>query len=91
MNDTLIDEYSKDMIATQARNSRPVTIILTELEIFARVSTIQSAEIAIPELGVLAEFVTSAAKKMHNSLNPESLLSLQLKEGWESEGVSSDG
>jgi len=91
MHDTLRDEYSKDMIATEARNSRPVTITLTELEIFAIVSTIQCAENAIPELGSMGEFVTATAKKMHNLLNPESLLFLQLKEGWESEGVSSDG
>lgn len=88
--DTVKDEYSKDLIATHARNSRSVTITLTEIEIFAIVSTIQSAEIAIPELGAMGEFVKATAKKMQNSLNPESLLFLQLKEGWELEGVSSD-
>jgi len=88
--DTVNDEYSKDLIATHARNSRSVTITLTEIEIFAIVSTIQSAEIAIPELGFTGGFIKATAKKMQNSLKPESLLFLQLSEGWESEGVKSD-
>jgi hypothetical protein len=86
-------EFSKDLIATETRNLKPVTITLTEIEVFAIVSTVQAAEAGnaiIPKKSPLGNFAKEVAKKMHDHLDPESLLSLQLNEGWELEGVSSD-
>ena len=37
-------EFSKDLIATQTRNLKPVTITLTAIEVFAVVSAVQFAE-----------------------------------------------
>jgi hypothetical protein len=87
---TTKNEFSKDLIATRSPNVEPVTLTLTAIEIFAIVSTIQIAKVAISEPGSIGECAKGAAKKMHDHLDPNSLLSLQLNEGWELEGVSSD-
>jgi len=86
------DEFSKDLIATRTRNSKSVTLTLTAVEIFAIVSTIQISKAAISELGSMGECAKGAAKKMHDYLDPNSLLSRHLNEGWklEGEGVASD-
>lgn len=83
--DTMKDEFSKDLIATQARNLQPVTLTLTAIEIFAIVSTVQAAEgenAIIPKRSPLDNFAKEVAKKMHRCLDPKSLLFLHLKEGW---------
>jgi hypothetical protein len=87
------NEFSKDLIAAQARNEQPVTITLTAIEVFAIVSIVQVAEEGngiIPKMSPLGNFAKEVAKKKHNHLDPNSLLSLQLNKGWES-GAESDG
>jgi len=84
--DTAKNEFSKDLIATiatEARNTKPVTITLTAIEVFAIVSTIQIAKVAISELGSMGGCAKDAAKKMHYCLDPKSLLFLHLNEGWD--------
>ena len=87
---TVKDEFSKDLVATKARNSKQVTITLTAIEVFAIVSAIQATNSACSQLGTMGECAVAVAKKMHDCLDPDSLLSLHLTEGWELEGVSSD-
>jgi hypothetical protein len=91
--DTKKIEFSKDLLLTKARNEQPVTITLTAIEVFAIVSTVQAAELGyaiIPEGSSLYNFAKEVAKKMHNHLDPTSLLSVHLSEGWES-GAETDG
>jgi hypothetical protein len=38
------NEFSKDIIATQTQNLKPVTITLTAIEVFAVVSAVQFAD-----------------------------------------------
>jgi hypothetical protein len=78
-------EFSKDLIATVTRNSKPVAITLTAIEVFAIVSAVQFARGEIPESGSLGELALKTAKKMHDCLDPNSLLSLQLNKGWDLE------
>ena len=88
------NEYSKDLMATVERNTKPVTITFTAIEIFAIVSTIQVADAEneiIPKNSPLCSYAKEVAKKMHDHLDPNSLLSLQLNEGWKSEGASKHG
>ena len=83
--DTTKDEFSKDLVATRSRNVKPVTLTLTAIEIFAIVSVVQAAEgenAIIPKKSSLGNFAQEVAKKMHDHLDPNSLLSLHLKEGW---------
>jgi len=80
--DTLKDEYSKDMKATYERNTKPVTITLTAIEVFAIVSAVQFSESVIPELSSLGACAKEVAKKMHHCLDPNSLLFLHLDKGW---------
>ena len=84
--DTVKDEFSKDLVATQARNLKPVTLTLTAIEFFAIVSTVQAAEgenAIIPKRSPLGNFAKEVAKKMHDHLDQNSLLSLHLNQGWE--------
>jgi hypothetical protein len=76
-------EFSKDLIATQTRNLKPVTITLTAIEVVALVSAVQLAESAIPKLSSLGNCAKDAAKKMHDCLDATSLLYLHLNEGWD--------
>jgi|SRR4028119_2284469 len=87
--DTLENEYSKDVDATYERNTKPVTIKLTAIEVFAIVSAVQISENAIPELSPLGACAKEAAKKMHDCLDPNSLLSLHLNKGWDLEESNS--
>ena len=87
--DTLRDEYSKDLKATYERNTKPVTITLTAIEVFAIVSGVQLAQSVMPKLSPLANCAKEAAKKMHDHLDPNSLLALHLKEGWDLEKSNS--
>jgi len=75
-------EFSKALIATQTRNLKPVTITLTAIEVFAVVSAVQLAESVIPEFSSLGNCAKDAAKKMHDCLDSNSLLSQHLNEGW---------
>jgi hypothetical protein len=75
-------EFSKDLIATQTRNLKPVTITLTAIEVFAVVSAVQFAESVIPESSPLGKCAKDAAKKMHDCLDLNSLLSQYLNKGW---------
>ena len=79
-------EFSKDIIATQTRNLKPVTITLTAIEVFAVVSAVQFAESIIPESSSLGKCAITAAKKMHDCLESNSLLSQHLNQGWGGEG-----
>ena len=81
--DTAKNEFSKDLIATEARNTKQVTITLTEIEVFAIVSTLQLAKVGFYESGSIGECAKDAAKKMHDCLDPNSLLFLQLNKGWD--------
>ncbi len=88
------DEYSKDLMATFERNTKPVTITFTAIEIFAIVSTIQFANAGneiLSQNSPLCSYAKEVAKKMHDHLDPESLLSLQLSDGWKSEGARNNG
>jgi hypothetical protein len=87
--DTSSIEYIKDLEATYERNTKPVTITLTAIEVFAIVSTIQIAKVAISELGSMGGCAQEAAKKMHDHLDPNSLLFLHLNEGWDLEKSNS--
>jgi hypothetical protein len=75
-------EFSKDLIATQTRNSKPVTITLTAIEVFAVVSAVQFAESIIPKSSPLGNCAKDAAKKMHDCLDSNSLLSQHLNKSW---------
>jgi hypothetical protein len=58
------------------------------------VSTVQVADAEnaiIPNNSPLFKYAKEVAKKMHDHLDPDSLLSLQLNEGWKSEGASNHG
>jgi hypothetical protein len=87
------DEFSKDLLATQRRNLKPVTVTLTAIEVFAIVSAVQISENAIPELSSLGACAKEAAKKMQDCLDPDSLLFLHLNKGWDLEEsyISSGG
>jgi hypothetical protein len=69
-------EFRKDIEAPETRNLKPVNITLTAIEIFAIVGTING----IPEFGSYHECAKEAAKKMHNCLDPNSLLVRHLNE-----------
>ena len=88
---TTEDEFCKSLDATFARNTKPVTVTLTAIEVFAIVSAVQFSELAIPELRSLRDCAQEAAKKMHACLDQNSLLAQHLNKGWELEGVSSYG
>jgi hypothetical protein len=75
-------EFSKDLIATQTRNLKPVTITLTAIEVFAVVSAVQFAQSVIPESSSLGNYAIATAKKMHDCLDSNSLLSQHLNKGW---------
>ena len=83
------NECSKDIDATYARNTKPVTVTLTAIEIFAVVSAVQASENANPALSPLGGCAQEAARKMHDCLDPNSLLSLQLNKAWN--GEKNDG
>jgi hypothetical protein len=72
------DEYSKDLEATKARNDPPVTIELTAMEVFAVVNAVRFAETIIPPSSPLGDVARLVAKKMHDSLDSNSLLSQHL-------------
>jgi len=76
-------EFSKDLIATLTRNTKPVTITLTAIEVFALVSAVQFAESIIPNSSSLGKCAKDAAKKMHDCLDSNSLLSQHLNENWD--------
>jgi hypothetical protein len=78
-------EFSKDLIATQTRNLKPVTITLTAIEVFAVVSAVQLAKSVIPELSSLGNCAKDAAKKMHSCMDSNSLLYQHLNQGWDLE------
>ena len=88
---TTEDEFCKSLDATFARNTKPVTVTLTAIEVFAIVSAVQFSEFASPELRSLGDCAQEAAKKMHACLDQNSLLAQHLNKGWELEGVSSYG
>jgi hypothetical protein len=75
-------EFSKDLTATRTRNLKPVTITLTAIEVFAVVSAVQLAESTISKSSPLGKCAKDAAKKMHNCLDLNSLLSQHLSQGW---------
>ena len=58
------------------------TITLTGEEILSLVAMAQLAYLSNPALGELGECGKSAAQKIQASLDPNSLLSQQLSEGW---------
>ena len=87
---TTEDEFCKSLDATYAQNTKPVTITLTAIEVFAIVSVVQISENAIPALSSLGDCAQEAAKKMHACLDQNSLLAQHLNKGWDLEGVSSD-
>ena len=76
------NEFSKDLIDTRARNLKPVTITLTAIEVFAVVNAIRFSESIIPKSSPLGKCAKDAAKKMHDCLDSNSLLSRDLNEGW---------
>ena len=91
---TTEDEFIKSLDATYARNTKPVTITLTALEVFAIVTAIraiQMSKLTISELSGLGDCTKEAARKMHECLDQNSLLAQPLNEGWNLEGVSDDG
>jgi hypothetical protein len=73
-----VDEDSKELEATKARNDRLVTIELTAMEVFAVVNAVRFAETIIPPSSPLGSVARLAAKKMHDSLEEDSLLSRHL-------------
>jgi hypothetical protein len=75
-------EFSKNLIATQTRNEKPVTITLTEIEVFAVVNAVEFATSLIPKSSSLGKCAKDTAKKMHACLDPNSLLSQHLKKNW---------
>jgi len=83
--DTVKDEYSKDLEATYKRNTKPVTITLTAIEVFAIVSAVQVADGVIPESSSLGKCAKDAAKKMQDCMDSNSLLYKHLNESWDSE------
>ncbi len=83
------NEFSKDMEATYARNTKPVTIMLTAIEVFAIVSVVQASENVNPALSSFGKCAQEAAKKMHDCLDPDSLLALHLNKAWD--GEKNDG
>jgi hypothetical protein len=87
--DTANNEYNKGLQATYARNTKPVTITLTAIEVFAVVSVIQASEKTNPALTSLGRCAEEAARKMHGCLEADSQLSLHLTEAWN--GVKKDG
>ena len=91
---TTEDEFCKSLDATYAQNTKPVTITLTALEVFAIVRAmrvIQLSALVIPALSGLGDCAQEAAKKMHACLDQDSLLAQQLNKGWNLEGVETDG
>jgi hypothetical protein len=86
MNSKTGDESSENLITPENRpNLQPITLDLTEIEIFAIVSTVQIAAVAIPQHSLFRGFAKQVAKKMHDSLDPNSQFFLHLKKGWDSE------
>jgi hypothetical protein len=59
-----------------------ITVSLTGEEILSLVAMAQLAYLSNPALGELGECGKSAAPKIQASLNPNSLLSQHLSEGW---------
>jgi hypothetical protein len=84
--DSKTGEKSEDLIAPETQqNSKLITLDLTELDIFAIVSTVQLAGNEIREDSLLYDAAKQVAKKMHDYLDPNSPLFFQLKKGWASE------
>jgi hypothetical protein len=80
------NEYSEDLMTTVERNTKPVTITLTAIEIFTIVNTIQIADAEdgiISKDSLLCSYAREVARKMHDHLDPNSLLFLQRDKGWE--------
>jgi hypothetical protein len=75
-------EFSKDLIATQTRNAKTVTITLTAIEVFAVVNAVEFAVSLNPKSSLLGKCAKDAAKKMYDCLDPNSLLSQHLKKIW---------
>ena len=61
---------------------KPVTITLTEIEVFAIVSAVQLAESVMPKLSNFGNCAKDAAKKMHDCLDSNSVLFQHLNKGW---------
>ena len=87
--DTLSNQYSKDLEAVYEQNTKPVTITLTAIEVFAIVSAVEVSEIAVPASSDLLACAKAAAKKMQVCLDPNSSLFLHLKNGGDLEKSNS--
>jgi len=75
-NDENLANLEKEIVGINA------TITLTGEEILSLVAMAQLAYLSNPALGKLGECGKSAAQKIQASLDPNSLLSQHLREGW---------
>lgn len=64
------------------RDSQPLTITLSLREAFNLITALQLALFMETELGFIGELGKESTRKIHNSLDPASLTSQHLNDGW---------
>ena len=80
------DTDLRKRVAAEANAAPRVKFTLTVEEVFALVSVIQIARASTPGLGAIGESARATAKKLHDALDPNSLMSQHLNEGWDIKG-----